>query len=1814
MGCLKITDLEYKSTSKIPQLIDKSNNTSTVNKTFSTLCWLGNNNTNVNNLIFVINDKYLAFLNKKFAKINSAKLYLSINVKLFVDKFKGVNLVYDSKCINTIYEIGDDYLIVDFTEILRKIMKVGDKNPKNFELNSNSSSQDFIVFNESNSYIEINYTPIGNSKTNKPFVEHGFGKIDLITGINNIKVFDIGCSAIGISHLYNSKRDVEEDYNCGKKWSLNINQKLLKDDSYSSSKLSTLYLYQDGTGNVEELEELFYINYHDRKIYVNKQDVEILDNGIIQYKYNGKLYIVNIEHITKNGMKLQTDITEYKKDISLELRSEEVATLEEQIKELEKQKADNKKSLDLLEKNHSLEELTKKIRKLENLLDDEELPQSMNNGYYQRYNILKKKILRIEKEFKKYLNEYYNVMYDDYDYVDSTKYLNVNIYNDFSEVQVVNEKLTDLQDISANDSEYQEYVNNSVKEQAVNEINISNYLNYLKSQLNKVMQLITREYQTSSDTVNQENYNLQKDTFNTNIDKIEQNLKIYKQKLEKLYRSNPVNYLISSNNEVYCFNIYGDLVNIVDKAGKQLKIDYFDKKIYRIFNDEEECLSFKYKNDLLIELKNNQGDKTTFTYDEFNNLIKIKSNDVVTYLYYDQNHMLTEILDDKYTGYKYYYNEDLEVIKMSEITYTIRIAEDTINDSEEAIIKNTVEIIYESLNKVTIYDRKGFDNNNIEIGLATSYIYDDDENIKYVETDYYDSSVGKIVKHRVAYDYVEKDHSLKVLIKDNDVNILKDEDFSSLKVNGDSYVLEGANKQNSIARIPIAKDRLTDSSYLILSVDAIANSFSVRNETLAYRSSTRELITEILPRFEVNFKTKYSNGEIYVQSQSFDWNIIEEQHLFFPVLVNPKYKKEYKNLSTTFPLLLDTKYEIEEYFIEINYNNNNDVLLFKNLKLQKGKFDYFKLNNDDLTILECDETNLYEKHYEYDEKLLLKEKVIMNNKEFSTSYHYDKDGVLLDSTNHRGIVTENTYNDNKIQTAVIKYHKNNPIFKFYEEKDVDELGNVITEKDSTGMFVTKYEYDKNNINVTKVISPNSSITHYYQTPDGKVSSQSKIINGQPNTNTKFYTKGLLTKFVNDKLKYNFEYDGFGRKTKVIIGDKPYLEISYNDSDKTKIIKYASNQGYKKTNNVNGDLVKLEYIDENDMLHPFVNMVYDDEGKIIKKQEFEDDLCYNESIYKYDESDNLICLECDNYNVESVYDNLNRLKEEIVTVDGIEEIYLYSYDDDDLIEITLPNSKVQTKIKDNYGRLKRLIYDNVEVDLTYKQVEDHLTNYVQEYKIAIPNNNIKYTYEYDEIGNIKVIKENNLEVASYEYDIASRLIKENNNLLDFTKIYEYDDMGNILLIKEYDYKNEETVRKTISREYDDFGRLTKYKNWLIPYDINNNPTLLMGKIIVFDKVKNLARYGNATFKYDTNGIRSEKKYGNVTTRYTTLNKKIIEERNDNYSIKYYYGLNGIVGFKCNDIYYTYLKDLMNNIVGILDEDANLVTTYVYDAWGNHIVYDSTGIENTDPTFIGNINPFRYRGYYYDVETNLFLVSSRYYSPELCRWISPDDIEYLDPESVNGLNLYCYCFNNPIMYIDPDGHSPKWLDCLLIAGMAAAAIALTIVSCGSASAAIAPLAFAYFGIAANTTLAITTAAAVVTSVGIAAFAVADIQSVITDGGSNYLSFLGGAYDGVKSAFYFASYMFGYAGQFAQPGWGRETRGKTDAPQYSHQYGKYIKETPKGNDVTIYNGRGQAIIRYDSSHIHNGMQPHTHYIKWWIYNKKWRWDGPRGTVVSN
>ena len=85
---------------------------------------------------------------------------------------------------------------------------------------------------------------------------------------------------------------------------------------------------------------------------------------------------------------------------------------------------------------------------------------------------------------------------------------------------------------------------------------------------------------------------------------------------------------------------------------------------------------------------------------------------------------------------------------------------------------------------------------------------------------------------------------------------------------------------------------------------------------------------------------------------------------------------------------------------------------------------------------------------------------------------------------------------------------------------------------------------------------------------------------------------------------------------------------------------------------------------------------------------------------------------------------------------------------------------------------------------------------------------------------------------------------------------------------------------------------------------------------------------------------------------------------------------------------------------------------YDAYGK-----CTVILNT--AGIATINPFRFKGYYFDSESGMYYCHTRYYVPEWCRWLNADHPSFLQPESLQGLNLYTYCGNNPVMYKDPSG---------------------------------------------------------------------------------------------------------------------------------------------------------------------------------------------------
>ena len=145
-----------------------------------------------------------------------------------------------------------------------------------------------------------------------------------------------------------------------------------------------------------------------------------------------------------------------------------------------------------------------------------------------------------------------------------------------------------------------------------------------------------------------------------------------------------------------------------------------------------------------------------------------------------------------------------------------------------------------------------------------------------------------------------------------------------------------------------------------------------------------------------------------------------------------------------------------------------------------------------------------------------------------------------------------------------------------------------------------------------------------------------------------------------------------------------------------------------------------------------------------------------------------------------------------------------------------------------------------------------------------------------------------------------------------------------------------------------------------------------------------------------------------------------------------------------------KNLQGDIIAVYSASGTKLVSYIYDAWGNC----STTYYGAGGTTGAAYNPFRYRGYYYDTETGLYYVSSRYYDPEIGRFINADDIDYLGADgSPLSYNLFAYCMNNPVNRFDVNGNwsMPNWLK-VTVGAVAIAGLAVATVCTGGAAAVI------------------------------------------------------------------------------------------------------------------------------------------------------------------
>ena len=183
--------------------------------------------------------------------------------------------------------------------------------------------------------------------------------------------------------------------------------------------------------------------------------------------------------------------------------------------------------------------------------------------------------------------------------------------------------------------------------------------------------------------------------------------------------------------------------------------------------------------------------------------------------------------------------------------------------------------------------------------------------------------------------------------------------------------------------------------------------------------------------------------------------------------------------------------------------------------------------------------------------------------------------------------------------------------------------------------------------------------------------------------------------------------------------------------------------------------------------------------------------------------------------------------------------------------------------------------------------------------------------------------------------------------------------------------------------------------------------------------------NVTYTYDMSGVRTSKTVDGTTYNYTTLSGKVMRQQWGDKSLEFVYD-DGNQPFAMiyNDgstttLYY-YVLNAQGDVIALLNADGTLAASYNYGAWGNYSVHDDKGAKITKASFIGHINPLRYRGYYYDRETRLYYLQSRYYDFAICRFINADTFATTDANGFLSANMFAYCENNPIMWIDPTGH--------------------------------------------------------------------------------------------------------------------------------------------------------------------------------------------------
>ena len=687
-------------------------------------------------------------------------------------------------------------------------------------------------------------------------------------------------------------------------------------------------------------------------------------------------------------------------------------------------------------------------------------------------------------------------------------------------------------------------------------------------------------------------------------------------------------------------------------------------------------------------------------------------------------------------------------------------------------------------------------------------------------------------------------------------------------------------------------------------------------------------------------------------------------------------------------------------------------------------------------------------------------------------YFYDNAGEVVRTESYvegeelkTGVtVEEHFFNEQGVEIRSTTYNSLDPSSKFYTEYEVDDSGKILSAFDETGEHKTAFDYERDGVTVRTKRYPNGGKFSYGREKDGTaVAITQSTESGEENSTKQVRTLDVVTEVKSGNNTVHYAYDKKRRVKSVSLNkdefgeDETYVSYEYSENPQTHTERVQANLKNKFrttcTRNEFGKVIEVKNEECNeDTQNQFettgmVSNLYDEDGRLIRT---EDSVAGEVTVFSYDENGNVVSIDipdsdAPDYSEAFTYDEHGKklTVKEIIENDVPIQKYEFNYKstaNEALDSITVNDD---TTIKPEIDMLGRNVGKTVEFGdtkiserISYVKFGDHATNLPSSIRFGcqgVFDSNLQY--KYDAMGNIVEISENDMTISRYEYDVLGRLTREDNTVFGKTTIWAYDNNGNILVKKEYDVTAKPTeelrlLTPTACKLYaykNNSDQLTSYDGEQFSYDSIGNPTLYRGNAAEWKNGRQLSKYmypdssnnnvlRTIMFSYDARGRRISK--GSITFTYDS-DGNLIKQSN---GLEFLYDHTGVFAVKYNNATYYYRKDAQGNVIALLDNTGAIVVKYAYDAWGNCKAWDTNNDEltaDTHATHIGYLNPFRYRGYYYDVETGLYFLLTRYYDPEAGRFITIDDISYLDPSSINGLNLYAYCGNNPVMGYDPNG---------------------------------------------------------------------------------------------------------------------------------------------------------------------------------------------------